>query len=112
ARPGTTRVGLHGQLALHPARAEDLDLHPDFDQARVGQRLGVDPGAVPEPAELRDVDHGVDLLERVLEAGKLGDALGQRHLAALEPETAAFAARAPSLLAAARGLAPAGAGAA
>src|SRR5207247_6786333 len=105
-------VRLDGQLPLQAAGAEDLDVHAGVDQPRLEQRRCVDLGSILEAAQLRHVDHRVDLLERVLEAGQLGDALGEGHLAALESEPESLAARVLAFLTAAGGLAPAGTGAA
>jgi hypothetical protein len=93
-------VRLDVQLALQAARAEDLDLLARVDEARLQQGVRVDLRPVLEAAQLRKVDDRVDLLEWVLETGQLGDALRKRHLAALETEAEAFAARVLSFLAA------------
>src|SRR5207248_4829125 len=106
------RMRLHGQFALDLAGAQNLDLDASSRQAGLDQGLGVDLRAVLEAAELGDVDHRVDLLERVLEAGQLGEALRKRHLPAFEAQAKALAARVLALLAAAGRLAPAGPGAA
>src|SRR5207245_10151403 len=106
------RTSNHGASAVHGCRAQDLDAAAAADQPGLGQRGGVDLGSIREAAQLGDVDHRVDLLERVLEAGQLRQALRQRHLAALETEAKAFAPGVLALLAAPRGLAPSGAGAA
>src|SRR6202162_915884 len=103
---------LHGQLALEPAGAEDLDLHALVDEPGLQQDVHVDLRPVGKPAELGEVDDRELPVERVLEARQLGDALCERHLAALETDAEAFAARVLSFLSATRRLAPPGAGAA
>src|SRR4029077_10895481 len=95
------RMGFHRQSALDAARSQNFDLLVPLDQAGLVQRLGVDLAPVREPAELGDVDNRVDLLEPVLDAGQLGEALGKGHLAAFEAEAKSFAAGVLSLLAAA-----------
>ena len=76
------------------------------------QHLGVDGRPILEATQLGDVDDLVDLLERVLEAGQLRDALGERHLTALEAQAEALASRVLAFLAATRRLAATRAGAA
>src|SRR5205823_12849445 len=58
-----------------------------------------------------EVERAKVFMERVLEAAQLGQALGERHLAALEAQAEAFAAGVLALLAAARRLAAPRAGA-
>src|SRR5437588_8148872 len=94
------------------SRAKQLHRHPRPRQPGLRELPQLDGGAVLEAVQLGQVDHRVDPLERVLEAAQLGQPLGERHLAALEAEPEALAARALPLLAATRRLAPAGAGAA
>src|SRR5207245_4681511 len=79
------------QLALQAPGAEHLDVQARAHETRFEQRFTVDLGPIAEPAELGDVDDGVDLLERVPDSGLMGDALRARHLATLTAEAEAFA---------------------
>src|SRR5579859_8206821 len=97
---------LDGELPTQIAGAEHLDLEAGPRETRVDQRLGVDGRPVLEAAQLGEVDDLVDLLERVLEARQLRDALRERHLAALAPGVLAFLAAAGRLAATRAGAAP------
>src|SRR5256886_14524742 len=112
--PGAVAEGVRRdvQLALEAAGTEHLDVQAGSHEARFEERLRVDLGPIAEPAQLGDVDDGVDLLEWVLEPGQLGDALRERHLATLEAQAEAFAACVLAFLATSGGLAATGSGAA
>src|SRR5947207_842975 len=87
---------LDAELALHVARAQQLDrMVRTPDQPRSEQRLRCHFQALGELAQVSDVDHLRHLLERVREAA-LGNSADERHLPALEPG--------PDLAALARGL--------
>src|SRR2546430_2551127 len=72
------RVGLNRQAAPQLAACEKLDRHAIGGDARPVESLGADLGAVFEPVELGEVDHGVDPFEGVVEAAYLGQPLAQR----------------------------------
>src|SRR5947207_14429219 len=75
---------LDAELALHVARAQQLDrMVRTPDQPRSEQRLRCHFQALGELAQVSDVDHLRHLLERVREAA-LGNAADERHLPALE----------------------------
>src|SRR5436309_3777246 len=97
---------VHGELLGELAVAEDFDaVVLALDQAGLAQRRLVDGRAVVETLEVRDVHHGVLLLEDVGEAA-LREAAVQRHLAAFESAHAREAgARLLPLFAGAGGLA-------
>src|SRR5207302_5112164 len=100
------------QLAAQLSGPQELDRHALTGEAGLVEVVRLDGGPVFEAVQLAQVDGGIDLLEPVLEAAQLGQALGQGHLAALEAEPEGLAAGALALLTPARGLASARAGAA
>src|SRR5262245_46302654 len=95
------------QLAPQCAGSQQLHVHTGACEPSLVEVLRLDGHAVLEAVQLTQVDHGVDLLERVLESAQLGQPLGEWHLAALEPEPEALAARQLALLTTPRGLAAA-----
>src|SRR5262249_28390942 len=99
--------GMRGdrQLAPQCAGPQQLHVHTGACKPSLVEVLGLDGHAVLEAVQLVEVDHGVDLLERVFESAQLGQPLGEWHLAALEPEPEALAARQLALLTTPRGLA-------
>src|SRR5258708_7806629 len=98
-----------GERDAQAAGAEHLDAVAGVvDQAGGAQGVDVDDTAGLEAAELAEVDDRVFLAERVVEAAQLGQALRQRHLAALEALGQPRGAGELALGAAARGLALAG----
>src|SRR5207302_5830084 len=102
------RMRVDAQLTAEVAGAENLDLLSGRRQAGLVKLLRIQRCAFFEAVQLREVDNGVDLLERVLEAAQLWQPLRQRHLAALEPDPEAFAAGQLAFLAPPGGFAVAG----